>query len=354
MIATREVDVLMVGQGLAGSLLALELLERGLEVVVVDDRHRTASSRAAAGLINPVTGQRLVKAPGTEASLAAAQRRYGDLQRSWGRQLLFPAPMYRLFRSPKEREAFGTRLADPAYAGYLQASEGASAPAGVHAPLGGFRQHHTGYLDTLALLTQTRRRLADAGRLIEAPFEPAALQLSPGTLHWRHIAARRLIFCEGYRLRDNPWFDWLPLQPAKGEILAVRLSPPGPEVIVNAGKWLMPRADGSYRAGATYDRERLDEAVTAEGAGEILAALAALLPGHHIEVTGQAAGVRPGTRDKRPFLGFHPEAPRLGVFNGFGSKGSLLIPWHAARLAEALCDGAPLPPEVDIRRHWPG
>ncbi|HBA65740.1 MAG TPA: FAD-dependent oxidoreductase, partial [Methylococcaceae bacterium] len=55
-----DIDFLIVGQGLAGSLLAFELIQRNAQVMVVDDGRENASE-VAAGLINPVTGIRLVK-----------------------------------------------------------------------------------------------------------------------------------------------------------------------------------------------------------------------------------------------------------------------------------------------------
>ena len=52
-------DFLIVGQGVAGSLLAWFLLHAGKSVVVVDDGHKHAASITSLGLINPVIGVRL-------------------------------------------------------------------------------------------------------------------------------------------------------------------------------------------------------------------------------------------------------------------------------------------------------
>ncbi len=53
-------DFLIVGQGLAGSLLAWELMQRGAKVLIVDNGMPNAS-QVAAGLINPITGMRFAK-----------------------------------------------------------------------------------------------------------------------------------------------------------------------------------------------------------------------------------------------------------------------------------------------------
>ncbi|MFG0333660.1 MAG: FAD-dependent oxidoreductase, partial [Maioricimonas sp. JB049] len=56
----RVVDDIIAGQGLAGTTLAWTLRERGRRVVVIDPGEPITSSRIAAGLMTPVTGQRLV------------------------------------------------------------------------------------------------------------------------------------------------------------------------------------------------------------------------------------------------------------------------------------------------------
>ena len=56
-----NVDFIIVGQGLAGTLLAFALEEQGKTFCIVDDLNEYAASRKAAGIINPITGRRYVK-----------------------------------------------------------------------------------------------------------------------------------------------------------------------------------------------------------------------------------------------------------------------------------------------------
>jgi glycine/D-amino acid oxidase-like deaminating enzyme len=348
-----EIHTLIVGQGLAGSLLAWELAHRGERVLVVDDEHASAASTAAAGLINPVTGQRLVKTAGVDDYLPVARKRYRALEKILGRRLLVEKPMWRLLRTAKERQVWHKRKQDPQYDDYLgEWLESSRLQPPFVAPLGGFIQHHTAYLDTAALLEGIRDYLLETGRYRPQRIDYGMLELTEAGVVFDGIHCRRVIFCEGYRAMHNPWFNWLPFTPAKGEILSLRFAQPLPDVMVNAGRWLMPRANGEYRLGATYEHERLDEVVTEAARQTLLGALAGILseaPAH--KVIGQQAGVRPATTDRQPFLGLHPTHPQLGIFNGFGSKGSLLIPWHAEVFADALDCGCPLPIECDIRRH---
>lgn len=354
-----DTDNLIIGQGLAGSLLAWELKQRGESVLVVDDEHASSSSVAAAGLINPVTGQRLVKTDGVDDLLPAAQHCYRRLEKVLGRPLLVEKTMWRLLRRESEYRAWSKRRQDPGYAGYLgEWLETPSLQPPFHAPLGGFEQHHTGYLDTVSLLDGMRQYFLDTGSYRAQRIAPDSIIPENDYVSFEGMHCARVIFCEGYKAIHNPWFNWLPFTPAKGEILSLRFEQQLPDVIINAGRWLMPRADGEYRLGATYEHEALNEVTTQAGKEMLVGALSGILlePGTY-HLTGHQAGVRPATTDRQPFIGQHPKYRQFGIFNGFGSKGALLIPWHAERYVDALQGKRPLPATCDLQRHqarYPG
>ena len=56
-----KVEVVIIGQGIAGSTLALQLLNRGIEFVILDEGSTTGASAVSSGLINPITGRKFVK-----------------------------------------------------------------------------------------------------------------------------------------------------------------------------------------------------------------------------------------------------------------------------------------------------
>jgi glycine oxidase len=349
----QNIDSLIIGQGLAGSLLAWRLVEHGERVLVVDNGYITSSSTVAAGLINPVTGKRLVKTVGVDECLPLARATYYRLEQLLGIKLLVDKPMLRLFHSQQERERWQRRRQEPAYQPYLgEVVEASQLPAPVVASHGAGRQLQTAYLRTEPLLHGLRDWLQQRGAYLQSQFAYDELELSDEGVVWRELKARRVIFCEGYKGTGNPWFSGLPFQPAKGEFLTLKTTQPLPDCILNAGRWLMPRRDGLYRAGASYEHAPLDELVTPGAREMLLQALTTFLsPPVVFEVVDQQAGVRPTTSDRQPFIGVHPRIPQLMIFNGFGSKGSLLIPWHMERFVDYLLNGVPLPPAVDINRY---
>ena len=54
-------DFLIIGQGIAGTLLAEELLANQQSVFIIDKYHPNSSSNIATGIVNTITGRKLVQ-----------------------------------------------------------------------------------------------------------------------------------------------------------------------------------------------------------------------------------------------------------------------------------------------------
>jgi len=348
----EQFHTLIVGQGLAGSALAWQLTTAGQRVCVIDDGHRSSSSMVAAGLINPLAGMRFTRRPEATDWLDGADRWYTALARHFGRPFLHALPMLRLFRSPQQRRFYDRRAADPRSADLLGATFSTDdCPEPIATPHGGFLQRRTGYVDLPLLLATLRGWLSERGALRASVLAPQHIMLDQAGVSACGLRADRLVFCDGARLRDNPWFRDLPLQPEKGEILNLAAGDWRPRHIINGAHWLLPLHNGELRLGATHEHRQIDQRTTQAGREQLLAGMQAIRPlAPPPQVLDQQAGIRPGTPDRYPLIGQHPAQPRLWVFNGFGARGSLTIPWYAQRLTAHLQHAAPLPAGADIRR----
>ncbi len=351
--AVVKTDFLIVGQGLAGSLLAWHLLEAGQRVLVVDRDEEETSSKVAAGLVTPLAGSRFHLPPGLGERLDYARTFYWRLEEAGGQELFRHRRIARLFRHAEEAALWSQRLQEsPApYARY-------HAPLEIDdrhylAPHGGFEMKESGWLDVPAFLELTRLQLLERAAYAIGTVDAADLILSADGVRWKNIEAGSVVFCEGWRGGSNRFFDWIPVRPVGGDILDLRI----PELeaeqrIVNKGGWLLPLGGGRFRAGATYRRGDALAPPNDAAREEVLAKLAQITP-VPIEVTGHRVALRPTIRRSQPFMGRHPSYPRLAFFNGLGSKGVLNGPWYAARLAAHLVSGAPLPEEANVQLHFP-
>lgn len=352
----NEVDVCIIGQGLAGTALAWAAHWRALSVAVVDRGDRRSASRIAAGLVTPITGQRFVKSRRFDDQHAAARRFYQRVEAETGRRFFDEAPMLRLFADAGERERFQGKPVDQ-FGDSLRSTTIAADAAVFNAGHGGFEMSGA-RLDVAGYLDASREHLAGVQRVHQADVDPQSeieLSADAAEIPKLGLRARRLIFCEGYVAGGNHWFPGVPFDAAKGEILTVRVPGLSEPRVVHRGIWLAGIGNSLYRVGATYDREHLDATPSAAGREELCARLRDWLR-LSFEVVDHHAAVRPIVAGKQPLIGFHPALPQFGYFNGLASKGVLQAPWLAERLADAASGRRPLPAEFDISRRvgFPG
>ncbi|MDX8397357.1 MAG: FAD-dependent oxidoreductase [Mariprofundaceae bacterium] len=337
-----QCDTLIIGAGLAGSILAWKLQQAGQSIHLIHQPSIQSASRVAAGLINPVTGQRLVLQKNIAQYLPAAHSFYQQLSQRFKQDFFIVKPMLRQLNDDKIRLAWHKRQHDKKYHGYL--SQSSEHPDAI-------LQHQTGYLDTNALLNALQAKFKQQSQITEAHFHHQNLSIHNTHLQWSNIRASKVIFCQGWRAKFCHFFSFLPFQPAKGEILTLSSSTKLPKHIINQHKWLLPMNDYQCKLGATYENNFDNEAISSDARKELLQALKEMPVDHKsMTVTQQQAGIRPNSLDKSPFLGSHPKHKNIHIFNGFGSKGSLLIPWHAQAMCDYLIHHKKLPDEADIQR----
>ncbi len=339
-------DFIIVGQGLAGTLLALELEKSGRRVLIVDDGWKSAASQVAAGVLNPVTGMRIVKTLGADDLVPAAKRVYAALGERFGETFFREIPFYRFYTSEHEREVKAKREKNPEYDGWLSADVPAGTLCGGELAdrLGGFFVNRAGWLDIPKLLECARKDWCSRGVLIEENFDYAQVEVSRAGTRWRgRNVEGGIIFCEGFRVRENPWFSHLKWQPAKGEFIEVELA--GTEKfqtqILKSSVAAVPLGGTRWRVGTNYDRDVLDTKTTPDVAERLRRSFcAAFSPAKNAgdaKIVAHRAGVRPAVRGTLPKVGAHESFPKLFLFNGFGSKGVTWLPLYAERFAANLC-----------------
>lgn len=343
---------LIVGRGLAGSLLAQTLIEHEQTVTIVDNNNANAASRIAAGIINPIIGQRMVLASDVDPCLGVALKRYQQLTSLFDQSFYFPKSLLRLFKDKRDKDRYRNRKLDGAYKAFLgdEFEKGHSGEP-LNDELGGYVQHHSGYLAITSLLDRLKEYFVEHANLVEAQFNYDDLQFIGDEINWKGMQFHHVIFCEGASAVNNPWFRWLPFQLSKGELITIQSEDPLPDSIINKNHWLLPQNINTAKLGATYAWEWDDDEPSVAEKEKLLASCREMLAhSQRITVKNHLSGIRPTTKDKRPFIGTHPRYNNLHCFNGFGSKGGMLIPFYVSHLVEHLLFNRPLNCDVDIAR----
>ncbi|MFI4849950.1 MAG: NAD(P)/FAD-dependent oxidoreductase [Gimesia chilikensis] len=351
MLPLNHFDYLIVGQGLAGTALGWSLQQRGYRTLIVDRGESITSSKIAAGLITPITGLRLVVSWRLEEFLPFAVRFYREIEALTGSRFLELNPMLRLFASEQEQEQYQQR-SQTHFPELVSIPEPLANESEFDLSQGGFEMQSGGKLDVPTYLEASREWFQKQNCFLKADIDPQqdlAWEADQVQINRLGVSADKIIFCQGIQARHNPWFEKVPFEGVKGEILTLKIPGLTERRVVNRGVWLAHWQDDLYRAGSTYDREHLDCEPTAAGREEIMQRLSEFLK-VPFEVVEHRAAVRPVIRGRLPVLGLHPENSCVGFFNGFASKGSLQTPWMAAHFADVLEDKATPEKQLDLSR----
>lgn len=352
------IDYLIVGQGLAGSLLAYELIQRKKHVHIVDDDHKKSSSIISAGIINPVTGKRFAITPQFDMFFDCAIRKYDELRMKFGARFFESKPILRIFQDESE-QAHWQRKDDLNLAlDYCQKSnEPFAYNPGLSDPLGSVLIGRSGFCYTATLLNTFKEYFQKKKCVSSERFLYDDLKLEQNNVMYKGDKYKTVIFCEGFQAQFNPWFEALLFNSVKGEILTIEMEMEMgslSNVIINKGKWCAPLNNGKWMAGATYRWDAIDCEPTEEGRKEIVEALNENFCQREIRVINQKAAVRPVMADQKVVLGRHPEIPSLAIFNGLGSKGFLTAPYYASVLADYLDGICTIQHDISVGRFYSG
>jgi len=345
----QPVEFLIIGGGICGSFLHLELDRAGVSHLVIDEAVSLTASRVAAGLINPVTGRRLVTTWMIDELLDFARGAYGLLEIELGSAFMRPVTVADCFPTAQMRLAFLKRLEEGGP--YLRLPE-------EERDLLDRFQYDLGYgiidpcylVDLPALLAACRQRMKIRNLLREERFEQAELVVNADGVRYRDLEARRIVFCDGAAGFNNPYFSRLPFAPNKGEVLIVEIPQlKMKQMVAKKGISLVPWKEDLYWAGSSYEWTFEHAQPTELFRQRTEAALREWLklPFRTVE---HWASVRPATLERRPFVGFHPVFPAVGILNGMGTKGCSLAPYFAHELVRWVLTGAPIRADADVKR----
>ena len=346
-------DVLIVGRGLAATVLMHRLAAGGVSFTAIGVRHLSRSSEVAAGIWNPVVFKRLTKSWMAESLIPFLEDFYTACSQRLGVELITARELIKPFGEDQEKDLWIKKSKNELSEFLDETMYAADDPALRHFKLshGYGKVKKAGNLNMQAFLNHSEAYFLQ--QIVDEVFDYSQLKMDAGAVHYKSHTAKHLVFCEGYRVAQNPFFHWIPLKPAKGEVLTIH----APELrlrdrIFNRNGFMMDLGEQCYKVGATYEWDRLNNDATTEGKNELLSKLGKMVDGSY-RILSHEAGIRPSSIDRRPIIGPHPVHANLHVFNGLGTKGVMLAPYLADNFVHYLLNAGPLFPESDVKRFYP-
>ncbi|HCE55478.1 MAG TPA: FAD-dependent oxidoreductase [Lutibacter sp.] len=343
-----KADYIVVGLGLAGLTFTKELEKNKKSFLVFEDNSQN-SSMVAGGVYNPVVLKRFTPVWNATDQLNIALPFYKDLEIQFNKKYDYPVDIYRIFKSVEEQNNWFTACDNQVLSNYMSTKLIKEKYEGVLADFGYGKLLNTGRIDTKTLLEDYRNYLSQNNLIRNESFEYSELKITANGVEYKDIIASKIVFCEGFGLKNNPFFNELPMQEAKGELITINALNLNIDFMIKSAVFVLPLGNNNYKVGATFNWKDKTQLPTEEGKNELTAKLKSVID-VPFEIVEHIAGIRPTVKDRRPLAGKHPKHQNLAVLNGLGTRGVMIAPTVAKALYDHLENRIALDQEISIAR----
>lgn len=345
----KTYDYIIIGQGISGTFLSWYLSNAGKSVLVIDQAQPFTASKVASGVINPVTGRRIVRTWMIETLLPFALEAYTKFGNELSMPVISKKNILDFHPTPQMMLAFKDRL--PVESEYLQVPINEKSYEQYFNYDFGIGEINPCYLiDVNILLSEWRKKLKNQNSLLETTFNINELNTNnPELITYNGYTANKIIFCDGAAGAENPYFKLLPYAKNKGQAIIADIPDLPRTNIFKQGITIVPWQDNLWWIGSTYEWDFADLNPSPEFRNKVEKQLEYWLKLPY-KIIDHIAAERPANLERRPFAGLHPLYQNIGILNGMGTKGCSLAPYFAQQFAEHLINGSPINPLVDVKR----
>ncbi|MQA10376.1 MAG: FAD-dependent oxidoreductase [Pseudonocardiaceae bacterium] len=363
--------VIVIGSGIAGVPSAYQLARRGVEVVLVDERHPGFATAAGAGIVAPWASRALA---GAEYRLAAgAAGHYPVLVQQLAEDgvhdtsfeivggMVVSADEAELAEA---QQRIGARAAEDPLAGAVRRLDPPQARE-LFPPLAGnlaaVHVSGAGRVDGRRLCSALRDAARARGaRLLDGHAELAldGDRVTGVRVHGERLDADAVVVAAGAWTPElvAPLGVRLGVAPQRGQLIHLGLSGQDtagwPVVLPVSTHYMLAFPDSLVVIGATRETgSGFDHRVTAAGQHEVLTEALRVAPGlAGATVLETRTGFRPLSDDAVPLLGPLDGYPNVLVATGYGASGLTVGPF-AGQIVAALAVGDP--PPIDLAAFRP-
>lgn len=343
-----KVDIIIVGSGIAGCTLAWQWLLQGKSVLMIADGKK-GSSAVAAGVYNPTILKRFTSVWKAVDQLEVLNDFYPRIEALLDATFLHPIDILRRFHDEREIKTWKKKAVKEDLNGFMSEDTLAYENPAIHAPFDYGKVSGTGWVDTSSYMELTIDYLQSMSSYRSEDFDFKELRHYVDHVVYKESIADRIIFAEGFQMLSNPFFNNLPLEGNKGEVFTIKVPDLKLDYIIKSSVFLMPFTDDLFWVGATYNRDDVSDVPTSDAKEFLTSRLERFLKLPY-KIVEHKYGIRPTTKDRRPFVGAHKEYKNYMVFNGMGSRAVLMAPWAAQQLFNSIYKDHALDPEIDIER----
>lgn len=335
-------EILIIGGGIIGLAIALELKQQGAKVTVISKDYMQAASHAAAGMLAPMA-EKMTSAPMLDLCLRSRW-----LYPEWTQKLeeltgvdtsYLPcgilAPVYNQADLPTTQD--NATWLDQQTINLYQPGLGDRV-------VGGWWYPEDGQVDNRCLMRSLLQAAQTLGIEIKEGVQVKAIQQQQGRVNGV-LTDLGLLTADNYVLATGSWTSQLfplPVRPVKGQMLSLRmpqkLHQPFPlqRILYGDSIYLVPRQDGRLVIGATVEDVDWTPFNTPKGIQILLDKAVELYPAiANWQIEELWWGFRPGTPDELPILGYS-SCKNLFLATGHYRNGILLAPITASLITDLI------------------
>jgi len=344
-----KVDYIILGQGICGTMLSWNLIKQGKKILVIDNADPSSSTRVASGIINPVTGRRVVTTWMAEELLPFVWNEYNAFALDLDTKLIEQKDTIVFPPSPQMLETYQKRSSETG--SYVHpAVNPEEYTQWFDFVFDCYSINPTYIINLHSLMNDWRKKLLHTNSLLEETFDQSQLVIEENNIRYKNITAEKIIFCDGVNTFQHPLWKNLPYVYNKGQALVAEIPQLSAANIYKYGSvTIAPWNNGLWWIGSSYENEFDTTAPTESFRKNTEASLKNILKIPFI-IKDHLASLRPATIERRPFVGLHPQHNNMAIFNGMGTKGCSLAPWFAKQFADYLVSNVSLDPLCDIKR----
>ena len=326
-------EFLILGKGLAGSVLAIKLAMAGRSFEIIHSEKEPCASEKAAGLMNPVTGRRMALTWNFEAVWREAEQFYAAaylfLKKAEG-SFLVPRTIRKALFSIEEMNFLEAKSAWAGFGETIGIHAKTDSDPALFSQTVGWADTRTGYrLDAPAFLRACSEYFSTRSLLSESEFRKENLKKLPDGWLFQGKTFRNVVSCLGL---GCPWIA-PELWPVKGQMFVLEGLPDWGTDVLKTAHFFIPEQGKGVLAGSTSEREFSHPEPDAEGFESITGGVNPELLAA-ARIADSWAGIRPTSKDRRPVIREIQHA--LFAINGLGTKGVSLAPYAAGTLLHTL------------------
>jgi hypothetical protein len=289
----------------------------------------------AAGLINPITGRRIVKTNQIDELLPIAKMTYQVLEKELGISLWHEQNVLWALAGIKEENDWYLRAAQPGICDYIIAEPECQDILTKVKTIKTFGEvRHATQVDVPLLISAFAQKMLLENCLLQENFQHNELIINENEVLYKNIRARKIIFCEGHRGRFNPFFsNEDSFNVAKGEALIMKTNHLPQDKVLKNNITICPLGNNEFWVGSNYEWQPENSNPSPAFRKEMELQLADFLNIPY-EIVAHKAAIRPTMKDRKILLAVHSSFSNLFIFNGLGTKGTSLAPFWAKKMAE--------------------